>query len=120
MVASMMASGVTIICTDAASTPGKMEESTRVSTSTIVNMDSVSTHGRTVVSTRVTGTTASNTATVSTVKLVVPKDVDAGKRASAATGTTSSKTWINLPRPNKYEQKLLTMTKNLENAGKTN
>lgn len=86
----------------------------------IASTDSVSTHGRTVVSTRGTGITASSTATEFTVKLVVPKDVDAGKRASAATGTTSSRTWINLPRPNKYEQKLLTMTKNLENAGKNN
>ena len=76
---------------------------------------SASTLGKMAVSTKGTGITVNNTEMAFTARLAEPKDADAGKRASAATGTTSSRTWNTLPRPNKYEQKLLTMTKNLEN-----
>ena len=82
---------------------------------------SASTLGRMAVSTKGTGTTVNNTETAFTVKLVELKDADAGKRASAATGMMSSsnrpRVWtINSPHPNDNEQKLLTMTKNLERA----
>ena len=83
---------------------------------------SASTLGRMAVSTKGTGITVNNTETASTVKLAVLKDAVAGKRASAATGMMSSssnkpRAWtINSPHPNDNEQKLLTMTKNLERA----
>ena len=83
---------------------------------------SASTLGRMAVSTKGTGITVNNTETASTVKLAVLKDAVAGKRASAATGMMSSssnkpRAWtINSPHPNDNEQKLLTMTKNLEKA----
>ena len=81
---------------------------------------SASTLGKMAVSTKGTGITVNNTEMAFTARLAELKDVDAGKRASAATGMMSSssnrpRVWtINSPHPNDNEQKLLTMTKNLE------
>lgn len=89
------------------------------------SMDLVSILGRMVDNTRATGTMASSTATVSTAKQVVKRDVDAGKKASAAIGMMSSSSkraqpqWTNNCIKT-YEQKLLTMTKNLENGEELN
>jgi len=53
-------------------------------------MDLVSILGRMVVSTRVTGTMASSMVMVSIARPAVKREEDAGKKASAATGMTSS------------------------------
>merc|ERR1712110_184107 len=101
------------------------------STSTTASTDSVSTPGKMAVSTKATGTTASNTETASTDKLPELSAVDTGKRASACIGSTSRHPHPSQLLPNElfkfdlswyhenhwmYEQKLLTMTKNLENG----
>jgi len=81
-----------------------------------VSTASVSILGRMVVSTKDIGTTANNMAMVSIAKQAVKKDADAGRKASVASGTMSSKrrTASTNNRSKTYEQKLLTMTKKLE------
>ena len=68
---------------------------------------SASTLGRMAASMRATGTMASSMVMEFTARPPEQRDEDVGKKASAATGMTSSRTWTKPPRPNKYEQKQL-------------